>query len=98
VPEVLPVLSFSAWLGRGTRYDGAGVMLSPQAQVRLRDLKRPAETVTLLGGPEGGWSPQEERDAQSAGFTAVSLGPRVLRTETAAAAALAAMQVLWGDF
>jgi 16S rRNA (uracil1498-N3)-methyltransferase len=98
VPEVLPVLSFSAWLARGTRHDGARVMLSPHAQVKLRDLARPAAWVTLLAGPEGGLSPQEQRDAQAAGFTAVKLGPRVLRTETAAVAALAAMQVLWGDF
>lgn len=98
VPEVLPVVSFSTWLGRATPRDGARVMLSPHAQVKLRDLARPAAMVTLLAGPEGGLSPQEQRDAQAAGFTAVRLGPRVLRTETAAVAALAAMQVLWGDF
>lgn len=98
VPEVLPVLSLSAWLERGTQHDGAQVMLSPQAQANLRDLARPSERVTLLAGPEGGLSPQEQRDARAAGFTAVRLGPRVLRTETAAVAALAAMQVLWGDF
>lgn len=98
VPEVLPVLSFSAWLGRGTQHDGERVMLSPHAQVNLRDLARPPERATLLAGPEGGLSPQEQRDAQATGFTPVKLGPRVLRTETAAVAALAAMQTLWGDF
>ena len=49
-------------------------------------------------GPEGGWTAAEEQQAFAAGFQAVMLGPRVLRTETAALAAIAAMQVLWGDF
>jgi 16S rRNA (uracil1498-N3)-methyltransferase len=54
--------------------------------------------VWLLCGPEGGLAPAEHRDAEQSGFTGVRLGPRVLRTETAAVAALAAMQALWGDF
>ncbi|EEZ76140.1 RNA methyltransferase, RsmE domain protein [Neisseria lactamica ATCC 23970] len=49
-------------------------------------------------GPEGGWTEQEEQQAFDAGFQAVTLGKRILRTETAALAALAAMQTLWGDF
>jgi 16S rRNA (uracil1498-N3)-methyltransferase len=52
----------------------------------------------MLSGPEGGFSPEEARAAEKAGFLPVRLGPRVLRTETAAVAALAAMQALWGDF
>jgi 16S rRNA (uracil1498-N3)-methyltransferase len=52
----------------------------------------------LLAGPEGGFTPEEVAVAKSGGFTPVRLGPRVLRTETAAVAALAAMQALWGDF
>jgi 16S rRNA (uracil1498-N3)-methyltransferase len=52
----------------------------------------------LLAGPEGGFAPDEHEAAERAGFAAVKLGPRVLRTETAAVAALAAMQALWGDF
>jgi 16S rRNA (uracil1498-N3)-methyltransferase len=51
-----------------------------------------------LCGPEGGLAPDERSDAERAGFISVRLGPRVLRTETAAVAALAAMQALWGDF
>ncbi len=54
--------------------------------------------VWLLCGPEGGLSPAEQQAAQRTGFAGVGLGPRVLRTETAAVAALAAMQALWGDF
>ena len=48
-------------------------------------------------GPEGGFSEREYDDAAVAGFDAVSLGPRILRTETAAVAALAIVQALWGD-
>ncbi|MGQ0522167.1 MAG: 16S rRNA (uracil(1498)-N(3))-methyltransferase, partial [Betaproteobacteria bacterium] len=47
---------------------------------------------------EAGLTAEEQRDAERAGFVAARLGPRVLRTETAALAALAAMQTLWGDF
>jgi 16S rRNA (uracil1498-N3)-methyltransferase len=59
----------------------------------------PAPTqMTLLIGPEGGLSPVEMQLAQSRGFQPVRLGPRILRTETAALAALSAVQTLWGDF
>jgi 16S rRNA (uracil1498-N3)-methyltransferase len=54
--------------------------------------------VTLLIGPEGGLSPVEINQAQTVGFTGIRLGPRVLRTETAGVAALAALQALWGDW
>jgi 16S rRNA (uracil1498-N3)-methyltransferase len=56
------------------------------------------EPVTLLVGPEGGLDPEEVRVARLAGFTACRLGPRILRTETAGLAALAALQALAGDF
>ena len=54
--------------------------------------------VPLLIGAEGGLDPQEVIAAQQAGFRAVRLGPRILRTETAGLAALAVLHVLWGDF
>jgi 16S rRNA (uracil1498-N3)-methyltransferase len=54
--------------------------------------------LTLLIGPEGGLDESELAQAQRAGFIGMRLGPRVLRTETAAVAALAALQTLWGDF
>ncbi len=72
------------------------LILSPVAQRRLRDLSRPQQ-VLLLSGPEGGFAPEELEMVQACGFTPVRLGPRVLRTETAALAALAAIHALWGD-
>jgi len=97
VPEVASIRPLLDWLGQP---DGSGLrlMLSPTAEVGLRDLPQPAGNVTLLVGPEGGLSPAEAETAQRYGFTPVRLGARVLRTETAALAALAAMQTLWGDF
>lgn len=96
IPEINNLRQINNWLaapGGGLR-----LLLSPRAEVRLRELPCPAGGVLLLAGPEGGLSPEEEIAAQTAGFKAVKLGPRVLRTETAAVAALAAMQTLWGDF
>ena len=97
VPEVAPIRPLLDWLGQ---QDGSGLclMLSPTAEVGLRGLPQPTGSVTLLIGPEGGLSPAETKAAQRYGFTPVRLGARVLRTETAALAALAAMQTLWGDF
>ena len=98
VPAVRPVKSFTSWLGELASAAMQGVLLSPQATLRVHDLPRPHAAVTLLAGPEGGLAPEEQQAAERAGFTPVRLGPRVLRTETAAVAALAAMQTLWGDF
>lgn len=75
-----------------------GLLLSPVARQTLAGLAAPSEPITLLVGPEGGLSESEHALADTLGYTAVRLGPRVLRTETAPLAALAAMQALWGDF
>ena len=98
VPEIAPVTALNDWLGRQSGTDGRSrLMLAPYTGMRLRDVARPAGALTLLVGPEGGFTPEEEQAAQRAGFCPVRLGPRILRTETAAVAALAALQTLWGD-
>ncbi len=97
IPSVLPIESFTNWLGTLDQADERHrLMLSPSAETRLRDLPVPSG-VLLLVGPEGGLAPDEQELAQVRGFTPVRLGPRVLRTETAALAAVAAMHALWGD-
>ncbi|HMZ12010.1 MAG TPA: RsmE family RNA methyltransferase, partial [Plasticicumulans sp.] len=63
----------------------------------LRALAPPPGPVTLLVGPEGGLAEAELAAATAAGWQGVRLGPRVLRTETAGVAALAALAALWGD-
>ena len=76
---------------------GSGLLLSGNGLRRLRDIAQPTGPIVLLAGPEGGLTDDEERAATEAGYVAITLGPRILRTETAAVAALAAMQALWGD-
>lgn len=76
---------------------GTALLLDPQAGRSLAALPAPRGEATLLVGPEGGLCAAERAAATRRGFTAVRLGPRILRTETAPLAALAAMQVLWGD-
>ncbi len=101
VPPVQPPLDFNLWLGGPAGRNEAHalrLLLSPDATRSLRDLPRPPGPILLLAGPEGGLTSLERGDALRRGFCAVRLGPRVLRTETAALAALAAMHALWGDF
>lgn len=95
IPDVLPVVSLAAGLAAVTA--AHRFVLSCAGGARLRDLATPAGAIALLAGPEGGLTEDEERAARDAWFAPLSLGPRVLRTETAAGAALAAMQALWGD-
>jgi 16S rRNA (uracil1498-N3)-methyltransferase len=96
VPLVTPLEKLENWLARPAG-KAMRLLLAPDATATLADLT-PAGEIQLLIGAEGGLDPQEVLAARQAGFQAVRLGPRVLRTETAGLAALAAMQALWGDF
>ena len=97
VPDVatpLPLMRALAALPIG----GLRLILDPDAAVSLSRLTLDASNpVYLAVGPEGGWSPQDIDQLSAAGFSGVRLGPRVLRTETAGLAAIAALQVLHGD-
>ena len=96
VPQLAPLEKLENWLARPA--NGAlRLILAPDADQALVDLP-PAENVQLLIGAEGGLDPQEILAARQVGFTAVKMGPRILRTETAGLAALAVLQALWGDF
>lgn len=101
VPEVTELLPLPHYLGRLREAPPAGdhvrLILSPYAATRLADLPRPA-AVTLMIGPEGGFTDDEVAAAQAVGFTAIRLGPRILRTETAGLAAMALLQGKWGDY
>jgi len=96
VPEILPPLP----LARYAAPAGAlKLVLAPDALVGLKQaLGKSAPAIVLAVGPEAGFSEAEERLLVAAGFQPVSLGPRILRTETAAPAALAALNALAGDF
>ncbi len=79
------------------RKDGMRLVLSPSAPASLAGISSLPSKVELLIGPEGGLDDDEIAAAQKSGFMPVRLGPRVLRTETAAVVALAVLQALWGD-
>lgn len=95
LPEFSQISTLTQW---ASEQNGLKVFLDPYAEKNLAQLKPENNLVTLLTGPEGGFSNQEREFAKSAGFIPVRLGARVLRTETASLAALAAVQMLWGDF
>ena len=97
----LPQLSlpedYINWINAGTGSE-LRLMLQPDASSCLRNLEKPASSISILIGPEGGLAPEEQALARTAGFIGIRLGPRILRTETGALAALAGIQALWGDF
>ena len=96
VPTVLPIVSFSDYLRQMP--PELHLMMSLRRATTLRDIAPAPQSLRLMIGPEGGWTPAEEQAALAAGVQTITLGKRVLRTETAAMAAMAAIQVLWGDF
>lgn len=96
VPELRPTLAFRDWAAQPSQAERW--MLAPGATESLAARPPPAGPVELLVGPEGGLSERELDIAATIGFAALSLGPRVLRAETAPLAALATVQALWGDF
>ena len=100
VPEVVAVEVLEQWLVKSPGKGVLRLMLAPGSAQTLDSIAPPAPggRVELLIGAEGGLTAEEMERAAVAGFISVRLGPRVLRTETAGLAALAAIQSLWGDF
>ncbi len=98
VPEVLAPLNLSQWLAGNPANHDTRILLNPVGAVKLANLAKPNGKITLLIGAEGGLSQHEIDAATSQGFQSIILGPRILRTETAALTAIASMQTLWGDF
>ncbi|PLZ03347.1 16S rRNA (uracil(1498)-N(3))-methyltransferase [Burkholderia sp. WAC0059] len=103
LPDVEPAREIDAWLDAlppAPDGDQLRIVLSPRASRPFAALPAdpPAGDVLLLIGPEGGLSPEEETAAGARGFVAVELGPRVLRTETAGIAVLAALAARWGGW
>jgi len=96
----LPLLGDAVDLPTGLAESGAErkLVLYHRGETGLHGMLPPCAGVDLLIGPEGGLDPTEIDLAQRHGYTPVRLGPRVMRTETAPIAALAAIQTLWGDF
>jgi 16S rRNA (uracil1498-N3)-methyltransferase len=98
LPQLHTPQELDAWLGEMRHTPGSKFILLPDGASNLQSQPRPTGRATLLIGPEGGFTADEANLARQAGFVPVLLGPRVLRTETAAIAGIAALQTLWGDF
>jgi len=95
IPELTAPILFDEWISNVP--ERPGLILHPEATSSLSTITPPVAGLTLISGPEGGFSEREVTMAASSGCIAVKLGPRILRTETAAVAAICACQTLWGD-
>lgn len=100
VPVVHAVDSLGSWLGNFVVEDyDLCLVLNHRTSQSITKLEKPRQPkVVLIAGPEGGLSEEEIAFLESKKFVSVNLGPRVLRTETAALAAISIMQSMWGDF
>jgi len=98
LPTLLTADDYVNGFNKSTADDALCLMLQPGANSSLRSLEKPAGRVIVLVGPEGGLTTEEQSLASACGFSGIRMGPRILRTETAALAALAGIQTLWGDF
>lgn len=76
----------------------SGIIFHPEAHVKFSEINMSPTEMMLLIGPEGGFHEDEVKLAEKHGFLSVRLGSRILRTETAAVAAISALQSRWGDF
>lgn len=99
VPGIIAPQPLAAWLASLPLASVAETRLAllPQGELGVRALDHPAMEIRLAVGPEGGFADKDVAALRTAGFHGLSLGPRVLRTETAGAAALAALQAMYGD-
>lgn len=98
IPALKPIKVFDQALTT-VDTDAVKLVLDPNAEIGLGQLNEPAANtpVYILVGPEGGLTTEEILSANHHGFTGIQLGPRILRTETAALACITAIQTLWGD-
>ena len=94
LPEVAAPERLADWI---LDKNGLKLFFDPRSEKTLQDIDRPQGHVVLLSGPEGGFTQTERDQAKAAGFIPIRLGPRILRSETAVLAAIAAIQTLWGD-
>ena len=97
LPNLAEPANFDDWIAQHDLHKR--ILLSPRAEQSLSDWARhhPPQAVTLLIGPEGGFSEKEEMLASAQGALTLSIGTRILRTETAGMAALAAINAVWGE-
>jgi len=95
IPLLSPPLRLTDWVG--TDPNELKLILHPRDGVRLSSLQPACKTLTLLAGPEGGFSDDEIAGAERHGYKSITLGPRILRAESAALVAISICQARWGD-
>ncbi|WP_462159099.1 16S rRNA (uracil(1498)-N(3))-methyltransferase [Pseudoalteromonas sp. GB56] len=95
ITTIHPPISLEQWLAQSS--DETKLTLHPRAEHSIKTLAAPSTGVRFLVGPEGGFTDEEIAASHSNGFTDIRLGPRVLRTETAALTVLSALQLEFGD-
>ncbi|SNY51724.1 16S rRNA m(3)U-1498 methyltransferase [Arsukibacterium tuosuense] len=94
VPTVHPAIQLDQWLAQRT--NSLQLTLDPRASATIKTLTA-SQHIRLVIGPEGGFTETEVAATSQADFTGIQLGPRVLRTETAALSAISALQLQFGD-
>jgi 16S rRNA (uracil1498-N3)-methyltransferase len=95
VPKVNPAIGLDEWLATLTA--DIKLIADPRSHIRLNNIDKEIKTVALLCGSEGGLTDEEIKLAHRQGMQGLSLGPRILRTETAAITAISLLQQRWGD-
>ncbi|MGA8862840.1 MAG: 16S rRNA (uracil(1498)-N(3))-methyltransferase [Gallionella sp.] len=98
LPQIHKPMDIIDWLQQVKMIPESKFILLPDGTAKLHEQTRPHQKAVLLVGAEGGFSQAESDAAKHCGFVSICLGARVMRTETAAVAGLAALQTLWGDF
>jgi len=98
LPSINPPIDLAAWLASIRTAPATKLILHPEGAIPLQMQSPSDHNVILMVGPEGGFTEDEIKMAHFAGFSPIRLGKRILRTETAALAGIAAIQTLWGDF
>ncbi len=96
IPTIKPAVDFSQAVQTIT--SNHKIILAPDAEKTISSIPEPRNNICILVGPEGGFTQDEIQLATDNDFISTSLGPRILRTETAGPACIAAAQTLWGDF
>ena len=99
IPEVCGIVTFTDAVA-SARQEMKLILWEGESERGLKEvveMMSPPSSVAVLVGPEGGLSAEEAREARASGFLPVTLGPRILRTETTGLAVLSILQYVWGD-
>ena len=97
VPEITLPISLQEWIANNKNEQNIRLILKPNASVSINSIAVAENSVTVLVGPEGGFSDSEYALARSNNFKSIRFGPRILRTETAAIAIISTLQAIYGD-